>query len=278
MLFRSANGVQYPYLDKITFKVIEDSATAAQALQDGNIDIFATGYAQVISDFREMPDEFPMVEQSQFVSTGYLLIDLSKTDLPTADERVRCAISKAIDRQEISDLVYAGIPTPANGLFSPGQEGYLEDNGFDPAQDIEGAKALIADYQAEHPGPISITLGHTADRSNDQLSELVKGYLAEIGITLETDTVPQDQFITLALLGDDRYQMFAWAQHGGVKVDGQNFWWNSASGTTRGVLSLNFARINDPVVDESLATARSAADPAARQAAAETIKIGRAHV
>jgi peptide/nickel transport system substrate-binding protein len=268
---KDANGVQYPYLDKITFKVIEDSATAAQALQDGNIDIFATGYAQVISDFREMPDEFPMVEQSQFVSTGYLLIDLSKTDLPTADERVRCAISKAIDRQEISDLVYAGIPTPANGLFSPGQEGYLEDNGFDPAQDIEGAKALIADYQAEHPGPISITLGHTADRSNDQLSELVKGYLAEIGITLETDTVPQDQFITLALLGDDRYQMFAWAQHGGVKVDGQNFWWNSASGTTRGVLSLNFARINDPVVDESLATARSAADPAARQAAAETI-------
>jgi len=265
------NGVQYPYLDKITFKVIEDSATAAQALQDGNIDIFATGYAQVIADFREMPDEFPMVEQTEFVSTGYLMIDLSKTDLPTADERVRCAISKAIDRQEISELVYAGIPTPANGLFSPGQEGHLEDNGFDPARDVEGAKALIAEYQAENPGPISITLGHTADRSNDQLSELIKGYLDEIGISLEIDTVPQDQFITLALLGDERYQMFAWAQHGGIKVDGQNFWWNSASGTTRGALSLNFARIDDPVVDENLAIARSAADPAERQAAAETI-------
>ena len=203
--------------------------------------------------------------------TGFLLVDLAKKDRAIGDERVRCAISKAIDRQEISDLVYSGIPTPANGLFSPGQEGHLDDNGFNTTQDLEGAKALIAEYQKDHPGPIDVHLGHTSDRSNDQLSDLIKGYLSQIGITLHIDTVPQDQFITLALFGDKSFEMYAWAQHSGIKADGQNFWWNSASGTKDGGLSINFGRLNDPQVDADLAIARSDPDPAKRQAAAEDI-------
>jgi ABC-type transport system substrate-binding protein len=159
----------------------------------------------------------------------------------------------------------------ANGVFSPGQEGHLDDNGFDPNQDLDAAKALIADYKKDHPGDITVRLGHTADRSNDQLSELIKGYLSKIGVNVQIDTVPQDQFITLALFGDKSFEMYAWAQHEGIKVDGQNFWWNSASGTADGALSLNFARINDPQVDADLSVARSDPDPAKRQAAAEDI-------
>jgi peptide/nickel transport system substrate-binding protein len=268
---KDANGTQLPYLDKITFKVIEDSATAEQALQGGNIDVFATINSQVIADFRATPDKFPMMERNKYTGTGYLLVDLAKKDKPIGDERVRCAISKAIDRKEIFDLVYSGIPTLANGVFSPGQEGHLDDNGFDPNQDLEAAKALIADYKKDHPGDITVRLGHTADRSNDQLSELIKGYLGKIGVNIQIDTVPQDQFINLALFGDKSFEMFAWAQHEGIKVDGQNFWWNSASGTQDGALSLNFARINDPQVDADLAVARSDPDPAKRQAAAEDI-------
>jgi ABC-type transport system substrate-binding protein len=264
-------GVQLPYLDKITFKVIEDSATAEQALQDGNIDIFSTGNAQVIADFRKTPDTFPMIEQDKYVSTGYLLVDLAKKQSAISDERVRCAISKAIDRKEIADLVYAGIPIPANGVFSPGQEGHLDDNGFNTDLDIAGAKTLIAAYLKDHPGPINVRLGHTADRVTGQLSDLIKGYLAKIGVTVAVDTVPQDQFITLALLGDKSFYMFTWAQHSGLKADGQNFWWNSASGTKDGALSLNFARIDDAKVDSDLSIARSDPDPAKRQAAAEDI-------
>ena len=36
-------------------------------------------------------------------------------------------------------------------------------------------------------------------------------------------------------------------------------------------LALNFGRVNDPIVDENLATARSDPDPAKRQAAAEEV-------
>lgn len=266
-----AAGNQLPYLDKITFKVIQDSQTAAQALQDGNIDIMSTSAAQVISDFRDMADEFPMSEQTDFTETNYILIDLAKEG-PTSDKRVRCALAKAIDRQELIDLTAGGLLQVANGLFSPGQEGYLEDNGFDPSQDIEGAQALIDEYKAETGATsVEVRYGHTADRIGDQVAELLKGYWEQIGVTTQIDVVPQDQFITLALLGDASYYMFGWRNHAGLKVDQQNYWWNSASGVVDGALSLNFGRINDPAVDAALATARSAADPAERQAAAEEI-------
>lgn len=269
---KDADGVQLPYLDKVTFKVIEDSQTASQALQDGNIDIMSTSSAQVISDFRDMADEFPMVEQTDYTETNYLLIDLAKTG-PTADARVRCALSKAIDRTELIDLTAGGILTPANGLFSPGQEGYLDDNGFDPTtQDLEGAQALIDEYKAETGATtVEVHYGHTADRIGDQVAELLKGYWEQIGVTTTVDVVPQDRAITLALLGDPSFYIYGWRNHAGLKVDQQNYWWNSASGTTDGALSLNFGRINDPDVDSALAEARSNPDPAARQAAAEQI-------
>jgi peptide/nickel transport system substrate-binding protein len=268
---KDANGVQLPYLDKITFKVIEDSQTTEQALQDGNIDIFSTSSAQVISDLRKTPDKFPMVEQSNYTETNYTLIDLAKKNTPIADQRVRCALSMAVDRQELIDLTEGGILKPANGLFSPGQEGYLADNGFSTDQNIDGAKKLIDAYKKDHPGTVNVTYGHTADRIGDQAAQLLKGYWDKIGVTTKIDVVPQDQFITLALLGDKSFFMYGWRNHAGIKVDQQNFWWNSASGVVDGGLSLNFGRINDPKVDADLATARSDADPAKRQAAAEDI-------
>ncbi len=145
---KDADGVQLPYLNKITFKVIEDAQTSEQALQAGDIDITSTSRANVIADFRKLSDKFPMLEQQKFGDTYYLLIDLVKKN-PLQDQRVRCALSMALDREEMKDLVGGGITPSANGLFSPGQQGYLEDNGFDPAQNLADAKKLIDAYKQE---------------------------------------------------------------------------------------------------------------------------------
>ena len=267
---KDAAGVQLPYLDKITFKVIEDSQTSSAALQSGDIDIFSTSNNGVILKLRELKDQFPMTEQTDFSEINYIMIDMAKKDQPSSDSRVRCALSKAINRQEIIDLVNFGLGTVANGVFSPGQEGYLEDNGFDPAQDIEGAKALIEEYKAEKGvTKVAVLYGHTPTRSGDQTAELLKGYWAAIGVDTTIEVIPQDQLITNALFG--KHTMYGWRQHAGLYLDSQNFWWNSASGVKDGDLSLNFARINDPIVDENLGIARSDADPAKRKAAAEAV-------
>jgi peptide/nickel transport system substrate-binding protein len=268
---KDAAGNTLPYLDEIEFKVIEDSQTAQEALLNGEIDIFSTSTSQVIKDFRDVADDFPMNEQSDYVETNYLLIDHDKPGA-LQDARVRCALSKAINRQEVIDLSASGLGRVANGVFSPGQEGYLEDNGFDPAQDLEGAQTLIDEYlQETGESSVSINYGHTATAIGDQQAELFKGYWSEIGVETELQVVPQDKFINNALFGDPGFFIYGWRQHAGLKVDQQNHWWNSASAPPDGGLALNFARIRDEVVDQNLADARSNPDPAKRQAAAENV-------
>ncbi|MEO7369668.1 MAG: ABC transporter substrate-binding protein, partial [Ilumatobacteraceae bacterium] len=266
---KDANGVQLPYLDKITFKVIEDGTTAEGALKSGDIDAFADSGGSIIKDVID-DGGFTVTKQDKFAETNYILVDNSKPG-PYSDVRVRCALSKAIDRQELIDLTGGGLSTPANGVFSPGQEGYLADNGFDVAQDIEGAKALIADYQKDHPGPIAVTYGHTADRIGDQVAELLKGYWSQIGVDTTVETIPQDQFVNNAVFGKPNFFMYGWRQHAGFKLDEQNFWWNSKSYADDGGLSLNFDHFKNPIVDSNLAIARSDPDPANREAAAEAV-------
>ena len=259
-----------PYLDGITFRVIQDSETAGEALKNGDIDAFSTSSAVVINEYRKMADQFPMHEQDQFGETNYILIDLAKPG-PLQDARVRCALQKAENRQELIDLTADGILKVANGIFSPGQEGYLADNGSSTEQDIEGAKALIADYQKDHPGPIEVKYGTTVTNINAQVAELLKGYWKEIGVDTNIVQVPQDQFITKALFGDPDFQMFGWRQHAGTFIDSQYFWWHSSGSAPDGQLSLNFARLNDPIIDKALEDQRKESDPAKRKALAEEV-------
>jgi peptide/nickel transport system substrate-binding protein len=184
---------------------------------------------------------------------------------------VRCALSMAIDRQELIDATEGGLTTPANGMFSPGQQGYLEDNGLVMEQDLDGARALIEEYEADTGQQASFQIGQTPTRDNDQVTELLIGWWNEIGVDAQALAVPQDQYITLALFGDPQFQAFLWRQHAGVGVDQQYFWWHSAGSHPDGELSLNFGRINDPKVDEALDTARSSSDQAAADAAAEAV-------
>jgi peptide/nickel transport system substrate-binding protein len=266
---KDADGNQLPYLDGIEFRVIEDSETAADALRSGDIDIFSTSAAQVINDFRADADNFPMVEQDKFVETNYILIDLAKPG-PLQDKNVRCALSLAIDRQDLIDATAGGILKPANGLFSPGQQGYLEDNGGSTSYDPDAAKKLIDEYEAAN-GPVAVDYGTTTSQINAQVAELLKGYWEAIGVDFTYTQVPQDSFITNALFGDPGFFMYGWRNHAGVKVDSQYFWWHSANAAPDGALALNFGRIKDPIVDKGLEDARSATDDAAGEAAAEAV-------
>lgn len=263
-------GRQLPYLDGIEFRVIEDSETAAEALKNGDIDIFATSAAVVISDFRESGEDFAMVEQDRYTETNYTMIDLDKPG-PLQDKRVRCALRAAVDRQELIDLTAGGILQPANGLFSPGQEGFLEDNGDPMEVDLDLAKSLLDEYLAENPGPLQIKYGTTVTNINAQTAELLKGYWSEIGVETEIVQVPQDQYITKALFGDPDFVMFGWRQHGGTIVDAQYLWWHGSVAQPDGALSLNFARLRDSVIDENLDAARGEPDPAKRQEYAANI-------
>jgi peptide/nickel transport system substrate-binding protein len=208
--------------------------------------------------------------QDDFAETYYVLFDLDKPGA-IQDQRVRCAMSMAIDRVEFNESTTDGFNPPANSVFSPGQQGYLEENGAVMDQDLESAAAMIAEYEEETGEDVAISIGHTPSTIVDQGAELIMGWWSEIGIDVEDQTIPQNDFISLAALGTPEFQAFLWRQHGGRFVDEQYVWWHSQSAAPDGSLSLNFARLRDPGIDAALDRARRSTTDDEAIAAAEEI-------
>jgi peptide/nickel transport system substrate-binding protein len=265
-----AAGNRLPYLDSMTFRVIEDSEISAEALQAGDLDMVTTSNGRAIGRVQALGDEFDVTEQDQYVDTGYLLIDLDKPG-PLQDRRVRCALSLAIDREEFNDVTNDGFNAVANGLFSPGQQGYLDDNGLSLEQDLNAAAARIAEYETETGTDVEFTLGHIPSNVVVQGAELLMGWWAEIGVDVDAQAIPQNDFINLAVFGVPEFEVFSWRQHSGVWVDQQYLWWHSENAFPDGELSLNFGRLRDPDIDAALDAARRSATDEEAIAAAEEI-------
>ncbi len=183
----------YPYLDEIEFRPIPDALNRRDALKSGAVDIIHTDNGQVITEFRDNKD-FPQEEISNNAEVGYTLLHVTQvlpdgTKSPLQDQRVRCALANAWDQPTISQTIEQGVFPIADGPFAPGTPGYLKDNGFPQKQDMEKAKALIADYKKENPGPLNLSLATTQDETNLTIAQFQKQWWEEAGV----DNVTLDQ-------------------------------------------------------------------------------------
>jgi peptide/nickel transport system substrate-binding protein len=267
-----ADGNQLPYLDEIEFRVIVEDQVGAQALESGDIDIFATSDPPVVSQFVDRTD-FVTLQQDVRTETNYVMFHLTKPVLQSRE--VRCALVQAVDKQDLIDTVYGGFSRPANGPFSPGQEGYLEDTGL-PEYDPDAARAAIEAYEAQN-GPVTINYSTTPTGTTKAVADYLQGAWGDIGVDVTQTAIEQSVLITNALLGSPEFEAFGWRNHAGLWVDGQNFWWHGfasdAKGaeTADGAISLNFGRLNDPVINDLLDEARSEQDPQRRIELAQEI-------
>ena len=259
----------YPYLDAIEFRPIPDALNRRDALKSGTIDILHTTNAETIVEMREGTD-YGLTEITNNAETSYTLLHVTQPDSPLNDRRVRCALALATDEQALIDTIDLGIRQLAVGPFSPTQVGYLEETGYPTAQDMAAAQALIAEYKAEHPGPITLSLAATQDETNLITAQFQQQFFQEAGIdTVTIDQIDQGAYIVTALLGN--FQIFQWRNHGGFDLDMQYHWWHSSSSTDIGTLALNFGRIKDPALDALLDENRASTDPARKKEIAEEV-------
>lgn len=265
-------GNQLPYLDEIEFRVIPDSQVRAQAMESGDVDLIATSDPSVVARYVDS-SEFVMLEQNVRTETNYVMFHLTVPHLQ--DREVRCALTQAVDKQALIDAVYAGYSAPANGPFSPGQDGYLEDNGA-PEYDPEAAREAIETWEATN-GPLEIVYSTTPTGTTRAVADFLQQAWSEIGVDVRQQTIEQSQLILAALLGDPTFEAFGWRNHAGLWVDTQNSWWHgfgadpAGSQVADGAPNLNFGRLNDPVINDLLDQARETADEDERRAIAQDI-------
>lgn len=269
--WRGTEGL--PYLDEIEFRIITDARTAQSAMEAGELDVLTTASNEVRYALED-DDRFSLITMQEFGETSYVMLSLAQPG-PLQDQRFRCGLSAATDQAALEKL--AGVRPDdaetlrANGLFSPGQQGYLADNGHQ-SHDLARAKELIAEYVAATGGSRPrIVYTTSQDATSSATAEALQAMWGDAGVDVEILPLEQSTFINNALLGDPSFQAMGFRLHGGITVDEQYKWWHSTNAAPAGSLALNFTRMKDPVIDENLDKAHTSADPAVRRAAAEAV-------
>jgi peptide/nickel transport system substrate-binding protein len=261
-------GDQLPYLDSITFKPIPEISAREAALKSGQIDVLNTANGNEIKKLQD-DKNYTTVVQDKPSEVLYLLFNQLIPAL--ADVRVRQAMGYCVDRDAINKQRGGGLNPVANGPFPPGSLGYLDDNGFPKARDVEKGKALIAEYVKEKGALQTFKFGTTNDPFNVETNQLIQAQLAECGIKTDILQIEQTQIITEAGNGTGQFEIFLWRNHGFSDTDGNFYFWSSALAPPAGKFAINFGRMIDADIDKNLALERGSIDPAVRKQASQDL-------
>lgn len=117
------------------------------------------------------------------------------------DERIRQAVSHAIDRELYDDRMTGGVGQSASALLAESSRFYDGAEGL--TYDPERARALLDEARADHPewdGTLSLLTGDSPE--NQESGIVIQALLDAVGFTVETESVPISQTIARQFQGD----------------------------------------------------------------------------
>jgi len=197
--------------DNVTIKPIKSGPGRVAALLAGDVDFIDDVPPTDISRLKKEAN----IQLSQGISNRVIYLhmdqfredspfitanDGSKIKNPLLDNRVRLAISKAINRELIVERVMEGVAVPAGQLLPEGFFGVspnMKPEKYDPA----GAKKLLA--EAGLPDGFKMTIHGPNDRyiNDAKIAEAIAQMLTAIGIKTTPITMPKAVYFKRASRG-----------------------------------------------------------------------------
>jgi peptide/nickel transport system substrate-binding protein len=207
-----------PRLDSITFLVLDASAVIP-ALQNKAIDAAGVGTLDDMVTAQRTPE---IVIRRAPAPTWFHLTFNGAPGSILADEGLRLAICKGIDRQAVVNVVQHGLtdhPAPLNNhIYVAGQVGYENNSApcdYNPDQarrelDAQGWK--LNGTVREKKGKQLVVRDVFYDApSNRQTAMVAQNNLAQIGVKLVLDTKPGNGFFSQhVIVGDFDITQFGW--------------------------------------------------------------------
>jgi len=145
------NGELKAQVDQVIIRYFADPQTLSLAVQNGEIDIaWRFIWPELISSLEEVAN----LTVSQVDAGPIRFLIINHTFAPMDDANVRKAAAAAIDRDEISDVVYSGKAAPLYSMVPPGFLGATE--AFDtmyasPNLDLANEFLAASGYTADAP-------------------------------------------------------------------------------------------------------------------------------
>ncbi len=242
--------------DTVTFLPIPDTTVRLANLRAGDLDMIERLAATDVASVREDPG----LTLEQATSLGYQGITINvgngeRANTPIGqDSRVRRALSLAIDREALNQVVFEGAFAAGNQPYPPDSPWY--NAAFPvPARDVEAAKALLAEAGLADGVTFEVQVANNPVQT--QVMQVIQAMAAEAGITLE---LAAKEFATLLdeqTAGNYTASQVGWS--GRVDPDGNIHQFVTTNG------GINDSKYSNPEVDRLLDEARVSNDTATRK-------------
>jgi peptide/nickel transport system substrate-binding protein len=209
---------QFPLeVTEIVYTPIQNAATRVAALLSGEVDFLQDMPVQDLERVQNADGlTVKKAPQNRVIFFG---MNMGADDIeadnvegknPLADVRVREAMSKAINRDAIQQVVMRGQSEPAGMIAPPFVNGWTEEMDAESTTDIEAAKALME--EAGYGDGFSIRLDCPNDRyvNDEAICQAAVGMLGQIGVTVNLDAKPKAQHFPLITDGQTDFYMLGW--------------------------------------------------------------------
>ena len=251
------------HIDRIIYLPIVDATVRLQNLKSGGLDMAERMLATDVKDIRSNPK----LKLEGAIELGYQGITINMGDNPRAKAtplgrfaKVRQALSLAIDRDALNQVVFNGEFMPGNQWVNP-QHPYYQKSFPVPKRDLAKAKALMK--EAGVTTPFSVDFMVPKGDETEAVAQVVQAMAKDIGIDMK---IRVTEFATSLKQAEAfEYQAFLLAWSGRTDPDGNVYVFNVCKGPQ------NNSGMCNADVDKYLNDARTVSDMAKRKAIYENL-------
>ncbi len=243
-----------PKINAIKYKFLPDSSSSFLMLKTGALDIGGLTPMQLkLQTDKEFHSKFQIVENP---GSNYTYLGFNQKREKFKDPKIRAAISKAIDRQELIDLLFFGHADIATGPFLKGSYAFNKDVK-PPKKDIASAKKLLKEAGYSKQKPLTFEI---STNSNNQIrmlaAQIIQKQLKEAGIIVKIRAMEWQAFLNTVV--DPRNfdtVLMGWSMP--LSPDAYSIWHSSQIEKKAG---FNFVSYKNPKVDELIEKAEKSVD------------------
>ena len=260
----------FPRFDGVEIYNIKEDNAALAAFQGGRLDGTEIFSPDIIARMTKLPN----MQVTYCAYPSSMLLYLANDKPPFNDARVRRAVSMAINRDLLNQLVWAGLGAPRLTPVHDGLPGAMKLNEF-PAEvrknlefNPEAAKKLLA--EAGYPKGFTTKVQYQAREGSPEgpMAEALAALLAPVGITLRMAPLDPGAYrASFSGVSNPQYEGMTLAVSSANTVDEAGYsYYHSKSDRNRSI-------VNDPDMDKLLESIRGATSETEMQQLTRDLQI-----
>ncbi|MDD3462719.1 MAG: peptide-binding protein [Sulfurospirillaceae bacterium] len=244
--------IHKPYIDKIIFHYLPDKSAEFLMLKSQKLDV---GSLTPLQFERQIDDDFRKnYNIYEDIAHNYSYLGFNLNIEKFKNPKVRKALSLAINRQELVDILYFGHGKVCTGPFLPGT-GAFNDSVKVPIQDIFEAKRLLKEAGYDEKNPLEFELSTSASSSGSYSAQVLQYQLKKAGVVMKLRVMEWQAFLnTVVLPRKFEAVLMGWSL--GLKPDAYSIWHSESS--KKG--GFNFVGYKNKEVDDLIKKAEKTVD------------------